>query len=65
MPAWSGVSTFSSGGWMSQTALSFHVVGFVGGAGPATGTQQHLRCSNDVTRPAEGALLLAGAQGFL
>ena len=50
---------------MSQTALSSHVIGFVGGAGPATGTQQHLRCSNDVTRPAEGALLLAGAQGFL
>ena len=27
---------------MSQTALHSHVVGFVGGTGPATGAQQHL-----------------------
>ena len=50
---------------MSQTAPYSHVARFVGGAGPATGTQLHLRCSNEVTRPEEGALLLAGAQGFL
>ena len=46
MPAWSGVSTFISGGRISQTVLHSQVVDFVGGAGPATGAQQHLQwCS--------------------
>ena len=61
-PARSGVSTFISGGWMSQTVLCSQAVDFVGGAGPAIGVQHHLKV---VAWPAEGALLPAVAQGFL
>ena len=62
MSSWSGVSTFISGGWMSQIVLYSQVVDFVGGAGPATGAQQHLQV---VAWPEEHALLPAVAQGFL
>ena len=52
---------------MSQTALHSHMVGFVGGTGPATGAQQHLQWCGlacDLTgRRAEDALLPAAAQG--
>ena len=47
---------------MSQTALYSQVVYLVGGSGPATGLSS---TCNGETRPADGALLPAAAQGFL
>ena len=35
---------------MSQTALHSHMVGFVGGTGPATGAQQHLQWCDQACR---------------